>query len=129
MNSFEFLDQVYPRKIFMAKKETVNINIEFGISTLVLVPDFCLNWKFWFFWPDLPWKSFSGLKQKKWAPHIFYIILHIQSSLVRNFSLNWQFWFFWPNFPKKVFPVKNRKSGHHNGILHIWISLGTKFQL
>ena len=23
-------------------------------------------------------KDFSGLKQKKWTPHIFYIILHIQ---------------------------------------------------
>ena len=81
------------------------------------------------FWPDLPKKGFSGLKQKKWTPHIFYIILHIQISLVRNFSSNWQFWFFGPNLPKKVFPVKNRKSEHHHGILHIWISLGTKFQL
>ena len=48
---------------------------------------------------------------------------------MRNFSSNWQFWFFGPNLPKKVFPVKNRKSEHHHGILHIWISLGTKFQL
>ena len=49
--------------------------------------------------------------------------------LVPNFSLNWQFWFFGPNLPKKIFPVENRKSEHHHGILHIWISLGTKFQL
>ena len=48
---------------------------------------------------------------------------------MRNFSSNWQFWFFGPNLPKKVFPVENRKSKHHHGILHIWISLGTKFQL
>ena len=81
------------------------------------------------FLPGLTKKGFSGLKQKKWTPHIFYIILHIQISLVRNFSSNWQFWFFGPNLPKKVFPVKNRKSEHHHGILHIWISLGTKFQL
>ena len=82
-----------------------------------------------FFWPGLPKNDFSGLKQKKWTPHIFYIVLHIQISLVRNFSSNWQFWFFGPNLPKKVFPVENRKSEHHHGILHIWISLGTKFQL
>ena len=107
----------------------MNIIIEFRIFKLVLVPNFSLNWQFWFFWPDLPKKGFSGLKQKKWTPHIFYIILHIQISLVQNFSSNWQFWFFGPNLPKKVFPVKNRKSEHHHGILHIWISLGTKFQL
>ena len=107
----------------------MNIIIEFRIFKLVLVPNFSLNWQFWFFWPDLPKKGFSGLKQKKWIPHIFYIILHIQISLVQNFSSNWQFWFFGPNLPKKVFPVENRKSEHHHGILHIWISLGTKFQL
>ena len=48
---------------------------------------------------------------------------------MQNFSSNWQFWFFGPTLPKKVFPVKNRKSGHHDGILHIWISLDAKFQL
>ena len=32
-------------------------------------------------------------------------------------------------FPKKVFPVEKRKSEHHHGNLHIWISLSTKFQL
>ena len=107
----------------------MNIIIEFRIFKLVLVPNFSLNWQFWFFWPDLHKKGFSGLKQKKWTPHIFYIILHIQISLVWNFSLNWQFWFFVPNLPKKVIPAENRKSEHHHGILHIWISLGTRFQL
>ena len=51
----------------------------------------------------------------------------MQISLVQNFSSNWQF--FRPNLPKKVFPVENRKSEHHHGILHIWISLTTTFQL
>ena len=58
----------------------------------------------------------------------FYIILHIQISLVRNFSSNCQFWFFGPNSPKKVFPIKNWESEHH-WIPHIQIILGTKFQL
>ena len=74
-------------------------------------------------------KGFSVLKQKKWTPHIFYIILHIQISLVKNISSNWQFWFFGTNLPQMVFPVENRKSEHRYGILHIWISLGTNFQL
>ena len=92
-----------------SKTEKVNIIIEFRLFKLVLVPNFSLNWQFWFFWPDLPKKGFSGLKQKKWTPHIFYIILHIQISLVRNFSSNWQFLFFGSNLHKKVFPVKNWK--------------------
>ena len=112
-----------------SKAEKVNIIIEFRLFKLVLVPNFSLNWQFWFFWPDLPKKGFSGLKQKKWTAHIFYIILYIQINLVQNFSSNWQFCFFAPHLPKKVFPVENRKSEHHHEILHIWISLGTKYQL
>ena len=95
------------KKVFPVTNWKVNIIIELRISKLVLVSNFCLNWQFWFFWPDLPKKGFSGLKQKKWTPHIFYIILHIQISLVRNFSSNWQFWFFGSNLPKKVFPREN----------------------
>ena len=75
-----------------------------------------------FFWLDLPRKGFSGLKQEKLTPYIFYIILHIQISLVRNFSSNWQL-FFGSNLHKMVFPVKNWKSQHHHWILHIQISL------
>ena len=35
-------------------------------------------------------KGFSGLKQKKQTPHIFYIILNIQISLVQNFSSKYE---------------------------------------
>ena len=31
--------------------------------------------------------------------------------------------------PKRVLLVENRKSEHHHWILHIWISLNTKFQV
>ena len=123
------MDQICPKRYFQSKTQNVNIINEFCIFKLVLVPDFSLNWQYWFFWLDLPKKGFSGLKQKKWTPLIFYLILHIQISLVRNVSSNWQFWFFESNLPKKVFPVKNWKSQHQHEILHIWISLGTKFQL
>ena len=37
--------------------------------------------------------------------------------------------FFWTKFAQKGIPVENKKSEHHHGILHIRISLGTKFQL
>ena len=46
-----------------------------------------------------------------------------------NFSSKWQFSFFGPNLPKKVFLVEKRESEHDHGILHIWISLGTKSPL
>ena len=160
----KFLTKFAQERYLWSKTEKVNIIIEFCIFKSVLVPNFRLNWQFWSFWPDLPKKGFPGLKQKKWALHIFHTILHIYISLVRNFSSNWQFWFFgpnfpkkvfpveniilhihislvqnfssnwqfWffgPNFPKKVFPVKDRKSEHYHGIVHILISLGTKYQL
>ena len=99
------------------------------IQISLLVPNFCFNWQFWFFWPDLSKKVFSGLKQKKWTPHIFYIILHIQISLVWNFSLNWQFWFLGLKLSKKVFLVKNWKSEHHHWTPHTQTSLGTTFLL
>ena len=113
----------------MVKNRKMNIIIEFCIFKLVLEPNFSLSWQLWFFLPDLPKKSFSGLKQKKWKPHIFYIILHIQISLLQNSSSNWQFWFYGQNLPKKIVPVKNWKSEHHHWIPHIQISLRTKFQL
>ena len=112
-----------------SKTEKMSIIIKFCIFKLVLVPNFSLNWQYWFFWLDLSKKVFSGLKQKKWTSHVFYIMLHIQISLMWNWSSKWQFWFFGSNLAKRVFPVTNRKSHYHHGILHIWISLGTKFQL
>ena len=116
------------KRYFWSRTEKVNIIIEFHIFKLVLVPNFSLNWQFWLFWPDLPKKGCSDLKQKKETPHILHIFLHIQINLVRNFSSNWQYWLFGSNLPKMVFPVENRKSEFHHGILHIWISLGTKYQ-
>ena len=107
----------------------MNIIIEFRLYKVCLAPNFSLNWQFRFFWPDLPRKDFSGLKQRKQTPNTFHIILHIQISRVRNFSSNWQFWFFGPNLHKNIFLVKNWKNEHHHWIPHLQISLGTKFQL
>ena len=124
------MDQIQPRKIFMFKTRKseyhywisqfqISLGTKFQLKLIILI----------FFLPDLPKNGFSGLKQKKWRPHIFYIILHIQISLVQNLISNWQFWFFGSNLPKMVFPVENKISEHQHRILHIWISLGKKFQL
>ena len=92
-----------------SKTEKVNIIIEFRVFKLVLVPNFSLNWQFGFFWPDLPKKSFSGLKQKKLTPLIFHIILHIQIGLVRNFSSTNNFDFLYQICPERYFQWKTEK--------------------
>ena len=122
-NNIEFVDQIYPRKILKFKNRKskhhhhwiLHIQISLGTKFQLLI--------------KFTQKGFSGLKRKKGTPLIFHTILHIQISQARNFSSNWQFWFFGSNLPKKVFPVENTKSEHHHRILHIWISVSTKFQL
>ena len=104
-----FWTKLTQERYLCSKTGKVNI-IKFRIFKLVSVPSFGLNWQFPLFWLDLPKKRFSGLKQKKLTPHIFYIILYIQISLVRNFSSNWQFWFFGSNLPKNAFYVVNVNS-------------------
>ena len=45
--------------------DRVGITIEFYIFEFVYVPNFSLNWQFWFLIPNLPEKGISGLKKKK----------------------------------------------------------------
>ena len=107
--SLNFWTKFAQQRYLWSKTEKVNIIIEFGLFKLVFVAHFSLNGQFWSFGPDLPKKSFSGLKQKKWMPHVFYIILHIQISLVRNFSSSWQTIFvFWIKryFQSKIEKIK-----------------------
>ena len=49
---------------------------------------------------------------------------------VRAFQLNPIILIFWKKFARKrIFLAENRKSEHHQWILYIRVSLGTKFQL
>ena len=48
---------------------------------------------------------------------------------IPNISLNIQFWFFGLSLPKRGNSSQKRKSEHHQWILHIRISIGTKFKL
>ena len=52
------------KRYFRSKAKEVSISIEFCISELGQVPNFSLNWRFWFFGPNLPKESISSLKQK-----------------------------------------------------------------
>ena len=51
---------------FQSKTENVNTTIAFCVFELVYVPNFSLNWQFWFFGPSLPKKGISSSKWKKW---------------------------------------------------------------
>ena len=50
---------------FRPKTEKVNSTIEFCVFKLVYVPNFSLNWQFWFCGPSLSEKGVFGLKQKE----------------------------------------------------------------
>ena len=75
----------------------------------------------------MPTKGFSDLKQKKWklpldSPY--------SNSLDTKCQLKLAGLIFWTNIAQiRYFQSKRKKSEQHNGILHIWISLTTKFQL
>ena len=124
------MDKICTKRYFRLKTEKVNIIIEFHLFKLVSWYQISvLTINYVYFWPDF---SKNGLFWSK-TPQVnttYFLHNSAYSNLSSGkFSSNWQFWFFGPNLPKKVFPIKNRKSEHRHGILHIWIILGTKFQL
>ena len=86
---------------------------------LVKVSNFSVNWQFWFFGPNLLKKSiWSKSEKSEQLMNCAYFKL-----LVPNFSFKDKI------CPKRIVPMKNRKIEQHHKILHIQISLGTKFQL
>ena len=117
------MDQIYQKNGVLLKMEKANTTTEFPIS----LTNFSLKRYFCFFGPNLPKKCILGLKLKKCTPqNSGYSNLQ---KYIPNFSLNQQFWFLDQICPKRVFPVKNTENVHHHRMLHIYISLGTKFQL
>ena len=71
----------------------MNITIEFCTSELVLVPNFCLNWHFWFFEPNLP-KEYLVKIGKRWTTYesdIFQISRYQTSAWRIIFASKWYF--------------------------------------
>ena len=105
---------------FQSKTEKVNSTTEFRIFKLVLVQNFNLNWQFWFFGPNLP-KEYLVKIGKKWTTYEFHIfqISRYQTSASRI------------KFASKGYSQSKTEkvNGTYRGVLHIQISLGTKFQL
>ena len=84
-----FGSNLFKKDIYGQKQKKWTSSLNSPLLKLVLILNFCLNWQFWFFLTRLAQKGLFWSKTKKVTPHIFYIILHIQISLVRNFRLNW----------------------------------------
>ena len=72
-------------------------------------------------------KGYLGSKTEKMNIIIQFFVFEL--VWVRILGLNWQFWFFGTSFPNNWFLVENSKRESDHWILHIQISLGTKFQL
>ena len=112
------------RKIFMVKKRKSEHNHWISHTQIGFGTKFQLKLKVLRFWPDLFKKSFSRLKQEKWAPHISCIMLHIQiSAQTVNFDFLDQF------CPKCISRRKQKTWTSPWNSAYIWISLGTKIQL
>ena len=92
--------------IFMVKNRNIEHHHWIPLIQISLGTKFQLKLTILIFWLDLPEKGFLGLKKKKLTPHIFYIILHIQISLLRNFSSNWQFLILDQIYTKRYFRSK-----------------------
>ena len=120
------------KECFPSRKRTVNTAIKFYILELVLGRNSRLNWHNWVFGPNLPKKSVSGLKQKKWKPPLNFAYSNYELVQVPNFSPNWQFWCFGLNLPTKGKKQKKQKKRTKKWIffiLKILISLGIKLNL
>ena len=106
LNSFEFWTKfAQDRYAQKQKKWTSSLILLIQIS---LGNKFQLKLTILIFLTRFTQKDFSGLKQKKWTPHIFNIILHIQISA--EFQRKLTIFIFGSNFHKRVFLVKNWKS-------------------
>ena len=76
----------------------MNTTIEFCIFELVLVPNFGLNWQFWFIGSSLPKKGVSGLNTKSKYHHC---ILHIRISLGNKLQVKLRILIFWTKLVQK----------------------------
>ena len=90
------------------------------IIELVQVPNFSLNWRFWFFGPYLPKFARKGHSQPKiWKVNTTTEFCILELVQTKDFSLNQQFWFLGPNFLKMgIFGIFE----YHHWTLHIPIN-------
>ena len=59
-----FWTKFVQKECFRSKTEKMNRAIAFCIVELAELPNFSLNWQFWFFWPNLPKREFQVKNRK-----------------------------------------------------------------
>ena len=124
---FNFGTKFAQKGYFLSKTKKVNIIIEFYIFELILAAKFHFKRTILNFGIKFAQKRYFRLKTKKVNTTIEFCIFEL--FWVPDFTLNKQFWNLGPNLPRKGIFGPKQKSEHHHWILHIQISLGTKFQL
>ena len=103
----------------------MNRTIEFCISELVWVANFTLNKKLWILGLNLHKKGISVLETEKVNITIEFCIFEL--SLGTKFHFKQIILNFRAKFAQKRYFSQKQKSEQHHWILHIRISLGTKF--
>ena len=109
------------------------MHIRISLSTKFQVNPWIASLALRFFVPNLPKKGISGWKQKKINNTTELCIFELVS--VPNFRLTHELPvlpldFLYQICPKRVFPVeKKKKNEQHHWMVHIRISLSTKFQV
>ena len=78
------------------------------------------------------WIKFIQIECFHWKTENWYITIEFcifALALAVNFILRWQFLVLDQIYQNRAFQVENRKCEGHHLVLHIWISLSTKFHL
>ena len=107
---------------FSLKLTTLTFSTKFSKKRAFLIRN-KKNCKYWQFGANLPKKGASSEKAKKWTATLKDYKSYQISASTDNFDFLDQI------CQKRVFPIKNKKTEHHHWILHVRISVGTKFQL
>ena len=93
MESLIFGPNLPKNGIWVNKRKSRSITIEFCIFELVLAPNLNLNWQLWVFGTNLPKKVILGQKKKKRKkektknPEHYHWVLHIRISLGSKIQL------------------------------------------
>ena len=124
-NNFNFLIQICHKKdTTLVQTKTKNTTTGFFIFELDYIK-FQLKLTIFIFWTKLVQKEYF----EKYAVNITIEFCIFELFSVANFTLNKHFWILDQICPEKVFRIKTKRIEHLRWILHIRISLSTKFQL
>ena len=120
------MDQICPKNYFRSKNKKGNITTEFCILEWVKVPNFNLNWQFWFLEPNLLkmsiWSKLEKSDQLINSSYFKFLVANFSfkdkicpkrvfpaKTLGSKFQLEVTIFIFWTKFAKRVFPIQIRK--------------------